>query len=404
MPTFAALLTAAVRAAPVAPGLMAAGLMAAGFMAAEPPGSPAGTAPSPPVVAVTVAGHGLGPGRGMGQYGAYGYAAEPSYRWSYQQIVAHYYGSAHLARIGADADRATINVDLSELNDAAVTPVRANPGAAVSVNGGRPRGGTITVHHTGRVQTITATAGAVSVELPGVGWRAYDGAIQVQPSGAPDGTGGQTWAVVPIERYVAGVVPREAPAGWGATGGEAALQAQAVAVRSYALAYVAAAGRICDTAACQVYEGAPSSLGLGADVAYSDAATATTAGQVMCDETGPTCPVGAVAATQYAASTGGYTAGGTFPSVVDAGDAVAGNPFHDWTMSVKVIAIERHYPALGTLTRLQVTARNGLGAYGGRALEVRVTGTGGRNVTVSGDAFARGLGLPSDWFRVLTPA
>jgi peptidoglycan hydrolase-like amidase len=391
---FAALLTAA---------LLTADLVPAVLTPAVSPGAHVRAAPSPPVVAVTVAGHGLGHGRGMGQYGAYGYASETAYHWTYQQIVAHYYGSAHLDRLGAGADQAGINVDLSELNTSSTTPVRAaRPGAAIRVNGGRLRTGTITLHHNGRVQTITATGGDVSVELPGVGWRTYDGVIQVQPSSASDGTGGQTWDLVPIERYVAGVVPQEAPSGWGATGGEAALEAQAVAVRSYALAYVGAVGRICDTDACQVYEGAPSTIGLGSFAAYSDAATSSTAGQVMCLEAVPICPAGDVAATEYSASTGGYTAGGTFPAVVDAGDAVAANPFHDWTTTVSVAAVEALDPAIGPVTRLHVTVRNGLGAMGGRALEVRITGTGGRAVTVSGSDFASSLGLPSDWFRFVS--
>ena len=394
MPTLAALLTAA---------LLTAGFVPAVLFPAAPPGAPNGATLSPPVEAVTVSGHGLGHGRGMGQYGAYGYASEPAYQWTYQQILAHYYGSAHLDLIGAAADRARINVDLSELNNSSTTQVRVEqPGAALRVNGGRLRTGTIDLHHTGRVQTVVATVGGISVDLPGVGWRTYDGVIQVQSAAASDGTAGQTWDLVPIERYVAGVVPQEASPGWGATGGEAALQAQAVAVRSYALAYVGAVGRICDTDACQVYEGAPSTIGLGSFAAYSNEATSSTAGQVMCVKALPICPAGDIAATEYAASTGGYTAGGTFPAVVDAGDAVASNPFHDWTTSVSLAALARLYPGLGPITRLHVTTRNGLGAGGGRALEVRITGTGGQHVIVSGTDFAGSLGLPSDWFRFVT--
>ena len=43
--------------------------------------------------------------------------------------------------------------------------------------------------------------------------------------------------VHPLESYVRGVVPAESPASWGVNG-EAALQAQAVAARSYGLAYL----------------------------------------------------------------------------------------------------------------------------------------------------------------------
>ena len=48
-------------------------------------------------------------------------------------------------------------------------------------------------------------------------------------------------------------------------GGEAALEAQAVAARSVAMALVAASGAICDTTSCQVYVGLPDQYGMTAD-------------------------------------------------------------------------------------------------------------------------------------------
>src|SRR5207245_1770607 len=41
-----------------------------------------------------ITGHGWGHGRGMGQYGAYGYAS--MYGWSYSQILGYYYGGTAL--------------------------------------------------------------------------------------------------------------------------------------------------------------------------------------------------------------------------------------------------------------------------------------------------------------------
>ena len=43
---------------------------------------------------VGITGHGFGHGRGMGQYGAFGYAT--IYGWPYTQILAHYYGGTTL--------------------------------------------------------------------------------------------------------------------------------------------------------------------------------------------------------------------------------------------------------------------------------------------------------------------
>ena len=409
MPTFAAFVAALPRVL-ITVSLSSLGLTSLGLTSLGPApvavaaaGHPARTGPVPPrPSSVVVGGHGLGHGRGMGQWGAYGYASEPQYRWTYRQILQHYYSSASLEPIGAAADGAVIPVNLSELDGAPATEVRpAVAGARVEVNGHLKRLGTINVHHSGKVQVIRATAGDLSVNLPGVGWRTYDGTMVVQPATAPDGTGGQTWNVVSLEQYVAGVVPAESPAGWGATGGEAALQAQAVAVRSYALAYVAAAGRICDTESCQVYGGNPASAGLGSAAAYSDWATSSTAGVVECTVAVAPCPAAAIASTEYSSSTGGYTAGGTFPAVVDAGDAVAGNAFHNWTEKVSLAEIQGLYPAVGRIRAIHVVMRNGLGANGGRSLEVRITGKTAV-VMVSGVTFSAQLGLPSDWFYFST--
>lgn len=55
---------------------------------------------------------------------------------------------------------------------------------------------------------------------------------------------------LPLEEYVKGVVPSEMPATWPLE----ALKAQAVAARSYAVAYVQRYGEICTTESCQVYD------------------------------------------------------------------------------------------------------------------------------------------------------
>ncbi len=67
----------------------------------------------------------------------------------------------------------------------------------------------------------------------------------------------------------------------------------------------------------------------------------------------------------------------------DDGDAVcvpgACNPNHDWTISVPVTSVEAAYPQIGTLSSLVVTARNGLGDYGGRVEQITLSGSGGRS-------------------------
>ncbi len=116
-------------------------------------------------------------------------------------------------------------------------------------------------------------------------------------------------------------------------------------------------------------------------------------------------PGGTVAATQYSASTGGYTNPGTFPAVPDAGDSVcvagACNTDHTWTASVPVAAIDGAWPQLGTLQSITITGRNGYGDLGGRVTTMTLVGSN-QSVTLTGDAFAATVGLKSDWFATST--
>ncbi len=214
----------------------------------------------------------------------------------------------------------------------------------------------------------------------------------------------RTVNIVPLEQYVSGVVPNESSAGWGTLGGPGPqgqpwgfqeLEAQAVAVRSYVMAGLGSYGGyadICDLA-CQTYRGT------GNESAISDLAVTDTAGEVR------EFPGGGVASTQYSASTGGYTAPGTFPAVPDPGDEVcvpgACNPDHTWSVSIPVPSVEAAWPRLGDLETIEVTARNGFGDWGGRVTAMTLVGSAS-NVSLSGDAFAAALGLKSDWFTVGT--
>jgi SpoIID/LytB domain protein len=357
----------------------------------------------------------------MGQWGAYGYAS--MYGWSYQQILEHYYGGTTLGPL--PSPETDITVRISELDGhntiassddggqvvatwAGGTPLAApafevtSSGGTQSVYSGQSCAGPwqpvattsaiVTIASAGPGTSPPQAAGLASSELqaclPGLGTRVYQGDLVAQ-------TNGQTQNVLPLEDYVDGVVPAESPPTWGNTGGEAALEAQAVAARSYALAFVASSGVICDTTACQMYTGLPDQYGLTADNAVS-----ATAGQVLYCDAGSNCgPAGSVALAEYSASTGGYTAGGTYPAVPDLGDSVAANPVHSWTVEVPVSDIESTLSSIGTLEQVEVTERNGLGQFGGRAEDMEVVGDEG-SVSLSGDQFAADFGLRSDWFEI----
>lgn len=333
-----------------------------------------------------VIGHGWGHGRGMGQYGALGYALQ--YGWTYQQILSHFYGGTTLAA----APVASLTVQLSELTGSTSVSVSAPQGSQLMVDG-KAAGATATLTPG---QSVTSSGGAdVIVAGP---WsngpsREFAGQLVFKPgsSGQPS----QVDNVVSLDQYVEGVVPRESPASWPL----AALEAQAVAARSYALAYTGnGAVPICDTPYCQVYGGDPAQYGAGADASNSNAAVTDTAGQVLECGTDSACGApGAVALTEYSSSTGGYTAGGAFPAVPDAGDATPSNPNHDWSATLSSAEVQSAFPSVGTLETVTVISRNGDGDLGGRVEEMELTGSAGY-VKVSGSQFAAALGLKSNWF------
>src|SRR6056297_499047 len=74
--------------------------------------SPSASAAPSDVIAVVVEGTGLGHGRGMSQWGAYGYAVD--HGWNWQQILNHYYGGTVPGTVDATA---RIQVEISALRN-----------------------------------------------------------------------------------------------------------------------------------------------------------------------------------------------------------------------------------------------------------------------------------------------
>ncbi len=168
---------------------------------------------------INIVGHGWGHGRGMGQYGALGYALDG---WTYPQLLAHYYGGTS----PANTTVASIPVSISELYGASSVTVTAPIYHSLILDGTVTAKSTLTVT---RGHSVATTSGAdliVSGPWPS-GSRWYAGSLSL-PASTPN-----VINQVDLTDYVEGVVPRESPASWPA----AALSAQAVAARSYALAY-----------------------------------------------------------------------------------------------------------------------------------------------------------------------
>ena len=370
-----------------------AGLVGGSVLAAAalvPVVGPAGVAWALPS-SLSIVGHGSGHGRGMGQWGAVGYSQSP-YNWTHAQILSHYYGGTQAASTTVTA----LDVSLSEL-DGAASIVVSSPSGHLVINGQTTTDTSATIRRAATDQSVAASSGDIDVNGS---WpnkssvRAFKGTIVVKGTSGSYAT--QVWNRVGLTDYVEGVVPRESEGAWPTE----ALAAQAVAVRSYAVRYTGGgANPICDWAACQVYGGDPASF-LGSYLAHSNGAVTETGNEVL--ECGSDTSCGSpttVAYTEYSSSTGGWTAGGAFPAVVDSGDATSSNPDHSWSASVSTASVQAAFRAVGTLQSITVTSRNGDGDLGGRVLQMVLVGSAGRQ-TVTGDQFAAAVGLMSDWFAI----
>ncbi len=219
----------------------------------------------------------------------------------------------------------------------------------------------------------------------------YRGSILVRRNASRDTL--NAVSVVLLDDYVKSVVSAEMPGGWTST----AYQAQAVAARSYAMfkrSAAQAAGspwHICDSTQCQVYNGYS-----GETTPESKAATAT-AGLYL-------AYAGQPIFAEFSSANGGWSSAGGKPYLVAQEDpydgVVAGsaNWGHAWTRDVSAAAVQAAYPSLGSVQRIVVTDRVGLGAWGGRVLKARLEGSKG-TVSVTGTALRSALGLKSEWFR-----
>jgi stage II sporulation protein D len=332
---------------------------------------------------VVIDGGGDGHGVGMSQYGAEGYALHGA---SAAQILAHYYQGTVLSQVGP------------------AQPVRVLIGTGRASFSGATRAGSVRLH---AADTYTVTASAVGLRVRSSAGRAVatvSGALTVAGPGALSTAGHryrgelrfsatptgrvQTVDVVGLDDYVRGVVAEEMEASWA----PAALEAQAIAARTYALTTnVDGHGySLYDDTRSQMYGGAT------AETAPTNAAVAATAGEIVTDN-------GTPATTYFFASSGGETESiqnvwaGASPepwlvAVPDPYDGAAGDPYHRWTVTMSVAAATRRLGSLvrGRLERIVVT-RHGVSP---RVITARVIGTGGPT-TVTGEQLAQSFGLLS---------
>ena len=381
-----------------------------------------------------VEGHGWGHGHGLSQYGAQGAA---SLGLSADTITSTYYPGTARATIANAPIRVRLSAD--EGTDTQVFPATgltatdAATGASVVLPTGPTRWRVVVDAGGEHVQSLSGStwsayplagrtavtgpvrfAGPTFVRLayPDGTSRDYRGAVAAVPTGA---TTLASVDVLTMEDYLLGVVPRESSSSWQA----AALQAQAIAARSYSAyerAHVAAGSGwdICDSTSCQVFGGSGvwSAGGSRTDLEPTSTTSAVhiTAGVVR---TYGGTPIFA----QFSASNGGWSTDGGAPYLRaqrDDWDGVVPSTVHSWTATLRAADLEAHFP-VGHLLRLRVTSRDGNGEWGGRVLTVVLEGVDSAGQPTSVDTTGRGIysaaswpgksdGLRSSWWHILTPS
>jgi stage II sporulation protein D len=339
----------------------------------------------PPVFVLTGAGYGHGVG--MSQWGAFAQARDGK---SAADILGFYYPGTEAARrpgttvrvlLRAAAAKVTIASsgtlkvrDYSGATHDLVGPITLAPDLSVTVDGVA----------TPLLSPLTFTPGAGGTLS--VDGRAYRGRFQV--TAIDDKL--QVLDVVALEAYLQGVVPGEMPSGWPA----AALQAQAIAARSYALATLAK-GKAWD-----LYPGPRSQqyLGAASETPQTTAAVRATAGQVLLYG-------GTVATTLYSASSGGQTASGLeafglelpyLPSQADPWDAAS--PYHQW--QPRSYTGKKLAKLLGLSTRVVDVMAQRTPSL--RVETLALTAADGTTVAVNGVMLRKKLGLRSTSFRLAT--
>lgn len=395
-PALATLAAAAIVVAPAVPATAAT----TGVPAADPWVGPSSS--------LVVTGQGYGHGRGMSQWGAVNAAIQGK---DYKTILQFYYPHTTFStitttirvRISADTDnnttvKPTKGLRLRDLGNGKSyrLPTAKSPKAWRLKNvSGRTR-----VYYRTGTWHLYRTGGRVA--LKGDGEFRASGPITLKMSsgnhryrGGLRFAGSDTVNVLSLEKYLRGVVPAEMPASWRS----AALQAQAVAARTYALRKRADASsgtyQICDTSACQVYGG------YDVEDSRTSAAVAATAGQFLAYGGKP-------ALTEFSSSSGGWTSSGGvayLPAQQDIYSVADNDPYVPWAdpgedppVTVDTGVLAKRYPAIGTLVRLRVATREGVGDWGGRVETITLDGTKA-DLEISGNTFRSIYGLRSTFFK-----
>jgi stage II sporulation protein D len=326
----------------------------------------------------------------MGQWGAQGYAQQG---YTYNQILDAYYPGTTLGQTSTTSIRVLLASGKKTLAISSKQPIDVEDGDGVD--------------HTLPAGTTTLTP-ALKLAVDGGPAQPLDPPLTFSPAAGSSLTLGRRYRgrividtpskklrainVLPLQQYLYGVVTAEMPSTWL----PAALAAQAVAARSYALASRQAA------APFDVYADGRSQayLGISAETAAGRQAVDQTTGQVLLYD-------GSVALTLFSSSTGGWTQAAAdafgspgrpyLVSVRDPYDTIS--PYHDWgpvPVTGKTLA-----STLGVLGRIVDASVKHNASRRVKTLKVTSLSHGDQLTdTVGGATVASALGLRSTWFSV----
>ena len=375
--------------------VVAASLAAsASAMTAKPGDGGGGSGATPPSSAgssdavFVLTGSGYGHGVGLSQYGARAQAVAGR---SLADILGFYYPGTVLERSPAATVRVLLAPAAASITVSSAAPfsVRDASGASYALPAGPVAlGPDLQVLVGGAPVALVAPATFVPAagSLLSLGLKSYRGRLEVSSTG----TALQVVDVVALESYVQGVVPGEMPSTWPA----AALEAQAVAARSYALASIVK-GKPWD-----LYPDGRSQqyLGASAETPQTAAAVKATARQVLFYG-------GKVALALYSSSSGGQTASALdmfgldlpyLPSQPDPWDN--GSPFHLWpTKSYTGTQLAKALGMHSAVTEVRSEMSSSL-----RVATLVAIAADGSSLELSGSEIRKRLALRSTAFRLGT--
>jgi SpoIID/LytB domain protein len=364
----------------------------------------------------TFFGSGWGHGLGLSQWGAYGLALDG---WAASRILTHFYSHARVAtadgapdrlrvglvqgrqRVRLTAEVGDVDLHLGDPQGDAVASIPSGETWSVSIQGGAYRVEDASGHAVGDAGGMatnlyaTYEPSGARVRIPEAGHAYNRGWIEFNIAECSDRCTMRLVLSIPPQEYLYGLA--EIPSSWP----RPALQAQAIAARTYAFHRLRTSGQHREGCNCALYASPLDQVYAGwdkeggADGNRWVAAVDATDGKTLVYQ-------GDLIQAFYSSSSGGHTennenvwGGSAIPylrGVCDPGDYTAANPNAVWQVSLSSRQVTSKLDLrIGAVQRFTDVVRG----VSGRIVSALVVGANG-GATISGDDLRSGLGLKDD--------